>query len=335
MKLPIINKKTIAVVMAFVLICGFAVTGNAFVEQKNRRSATVETENKKLSKKVDKLEKQIEDKDAELSDAKKKNSDLQAQCEHQQATIDQQAAQIASLQASLNAAQQRAKQQSNRSGNVAAPFNPSGNRICYLTFDDGPSATTPRLLSVLQSVGVKATFFVVNTAYLDDYCDDIYNAGHEIGLHCNNHTFASVYASPAAYYQDLQIISDLVAQYIGVRSKLVRFPGGSSNIVSRKTCPGIMSEITRGVGERGYYYFDWNVTNRDAEGKSFTAAQKASFVVNAARNKNEICVLMHDMSNKPTTIDALPAMVAGLRQLGFQFRTLGVTSNGFHQSVLN
>ena len=39
----------------------------------------------------------------------------------------------------------------------------NGEKICYLTFDDGPSENTLRVLSVLEQYGVKATFFVTNT----------------------------------------------------------------------------------------------------------------------------------------------------------------------------
>ena len=52
--------------------------------------------------------------------------------------------------------------------------------------------------------------------------------------------YAKVYASEEAYFNDLQQIYDMVKDVTGVESKVIRFPGGSSNTVSKKYCPGLM-----------------------------------------------------------------------------------------------
>lgn len=105
-------------------------------------------------------------------------------------------------------------------------------KYVYLTFDDGPSENTPALLEVLGKNNVKATFFVVYNSN-KQYYQDIVCAGHAIGLHSYTHDYAKIYQSEDAYFADLQQLSDYVKDACGVESKLLRFPGGSSNTVSR------------------------------------------------------------------------------------------------------
>ncbi len=107
-------------------------------------------------------------------------------------------------------------------------------KTIYLTFDDGPSARTPEVLQILADNGVKATFFVKNGGKYNHYMQDIVAQGHTIALHTYSHDYASIYSSDEAYLSDLQQISDLVYNETGVRTNIMRFPGGASNTKSRK-----------------------------------------------------------------------------------------------------
>lgn len=49
--------------------------------------------------------------------------------------------------------------------------------------------------------------------------------------------------------------------------KYIRFPGGSSNQVSKKYCHKIMSKLTKEVVNRGYQYYDWNEDSEDGSGQ--------------------------------------------------------------------
>src|SRR5699024_5238173 len=103
-------------------------------------------------------------------------------------------------------------------------------KAVYLTFDDGPSENTGRILDILKQYNIKATFFVTgNNQEHDDMIKRAFDEGHSIGLHTYTHDYASVYASEEAYFDDLKKISDLVESIIGQKSYLIRFPGGSSN----------------------------------------------------------------------------------------------------------
>lgn len=107
------------------------------------------------------------------------------------------------------------------------PVIPAGDKTVYLTFDDGPSPNTPAILEILDRYGVKATF-VKNGGSYNKYMKDIVNRGHQIALHSYTHDYATIYASDAAYFADLQKISDLVKNETGVETRVIRFPAAAA-----------------------------------------------------------------------------------------------------------
>lgn len=208
-------------------------------------------------------------------------------------------------------------------------------KTIYLTFDDGPSPRTPEVLKILKDNGVKATFFVTaRSKNSSHYMKDIVADGHTIALHTYTHDYAKVYSSESAYFADLQQISDLVYSETGVRTNLIRFPGGSSNTVSRKYNSGIMTRLTQQVVDKGYVYFDWNVTSGDAD-KGGSSAQT---IINNCRkvpNSNAVIVLMHDSVEKRTTVEALPEVIAYYKAAGCKFAALTESTPPAHQRVAN
>ena len=211
---------------------------------------------------------------------------------------------------------------------------PSGERVCYLTFDDGPSKNTPLILDILKNYNAKATFFVINSADIG-YIRRIHDEGHTVGLHTASHNYAQIYSSTDAYFNDLQQISDKVESIIGIRPTVMRFPGGSSNKISAKYCKGIMTQLVTLVPQRGYSYFDWNISSGDADSATPSYTYIRNNVLNNARNKNSICVLMHDAAAKTTTVQALPEIIEGLANMGFRFEALTPESYGYHHQNLN
>lgn len=210
---------------------------------------------------------------------------------------------------------------------------PAG-KVCYLTFDDGPSDRTIEILDVLDRYEVAATFFVVGSSKLQ-YLPRIVEKGHAIGLHANNHDYSKIYKSTDAYFKDLAALSDKVFDKIGVHPMIMRFPGGGSNKVSQKHCKGIMTHLTSQVQIKGYAYFDWNVDSGDASSKNVTAKTITDNVLSAAAKKDSICVLMHDISSKNATVEALPKIIEGLQKMGYRFEILTKNSYGFHHTVQN
>lgn len=208
---------------------------------------------------------------------------------------------------------------------------PPATKVCYLTFDDGPCQYTPQILEILARYNAKATFFVVGNSEYLDYVNDINRAGHSVGLHTNTHVYKQLYANDDAYFFDLNAVSAAVEQRIG-NVKIIRFPGGSSNTVSKKYCSGIMTRLSQSVTAKGYAYFDWNVDSGDAAGKSVQGIID-SVISQASRKSGAVCVLMHD--NKANTLKALPSLIEGLIGQGFYFEPLTVDSYGFHHGINN
>ncbi len=220
------------------------------------------------------------------------------------------------------------------------PVNPGSGKdlsqkTIYLTFDDGPSPRTPEVLKILRDNGVKATFFVTaRSKNSSHYMKDIVAEGHTIALHSYTHDYKKIYASEDAYFADLQQISDLVYSETGVRTNLMRFPGGASNIVS-KFNPGVMTRLTHQVTDKGYVYFDWNLDSGDAN-KGGSSAQN---IINTCRKNvpggNSVIVLMHDSAEKRTTVEALPEVIAYYKAAGCNFATLSETSPKIQHGVAN
>ena len=133
------------------------------------------------------------------------------------------------------------------------------NKTIYLTFDDGPSYLTMEILDILKQEKVAATFFIVGTN-VDKYKEVVKRAyvdGHTIAMHTNTHKYNEIYSSLDNYFNDLKIVKNKIYNLTGVSPRIVRFPGGSSNMVSKKYSKGIMTNIVNKINSKSYYYFDF------------------------------------------------------------------------------
>lgn len=203
----------------------------------------------------------------------------------------------------------------------------------YLTFDDGPSDHTGRLLDVLKKYNVKATFFVTGRGD-DSYFKREYDEGHAVALHTNSHSYSYVYSSVENYFADLQTISDRVKAQTGEESKLLRFPGGSSNLVSTRYDhrSHIMSTLVNEVTARGYTYFDWNVDSNDAGGAS-SSDEVFNNVTSRLVVGGDSVVLQHDV--KGFSVDAVERIIQYGIEHDYIFKKLDKNSFNAHHSVNN
>ncbi|MBQ8768033.1 MAG: polysaccharide deacetylase family protein [Oscillospiraceae bacterium] len=202
--------------------------------------------------------------------------------------------------------------------------------VIYLTFDDGPSQHTLRLLDVLAKYDVKATFFVVGTAGIG-HLEEIAAGGHALAMHSNTHDYDEIYASEDAFFKDLYAIQDKIFQRTGIKSTLMRFPGGSSNMVSRFN-PGIMTRLTQAVEAQGFQYFDWNVDSKDAGGAK-TADEVYNNVINGCKTRSVSVVLQHDIHGY--SVDAVERIIQWGLANGYTFEALTPTSPTAHHPVNN
>lgn len=199
-------------------------------------------------------------------------------------------------------------------------YAPNG-KVIYLTFDDGPSAHTPRLLDILKRYNVKATFFVVNTSYIDTI-KRAAEEGHTIAIHSTTHKFKSIYADENAFFQDLEMMQGIIQNLTGQTPMILRFPGGSSNTVS-KFNPGIMTRLVKAVSEKGYRYFDWNVDSNDAGGAK-NADTVFNNVIKGVSKRNNAIVLQHD--TKSFSVDAVERIILWGLVNGYRFEALTMDS---------
>ena len=203
----------------------------------------------------------------------------------------------------------------------------------YLTFDDGPrEGTTDVILDILKEENVKATFFVTNGG--PDYLiKREYDEGHAIGLHTASHDYKTVYQSVDSYFNDLLSVQNRVKNITGINTMIIRFPGGSSNTVSRRYQNGIMSILTTEVLNRGYRYYDWNLSSGDAEGGRHDADEIYNNVVNGLSKDRVNMVLMHDI--KPYTRDALRNIIQYGKNNGYTFASITDNTQMIKQKVNN
>lgn len=320
--LQLSNKtKVVYLVILTILICAMAGGVAYFGVQANYRSSE-----------IDSIKKALEN--AGLSadhDLSKLQEQVEAQGE-QKASMEQQ---LKDNQSKIQSMEQVISGLNSRLENGGKPSAiPVYGKVCYLTFDDGPSANTLNILDILKKENVPATFFVIHSSH-KDYLKKIADGGHAIGLHTYSHDYAKIYQSDQAYYEDLQKISDEVESVVGYAPKIMRFPGGASNTISKKYNKGIMSRITQGVEDRGYVYFDWNCNSGDADKNNVPASSLVESVKKSAGSQRVLNLLMHDSPAKSTTVQALPQIISYLKSQGYRFEKLTIETPPVHQKVGN
>ena len=206
-------------------------------------------------------------------------------------------------------------------------------KTIYLTFDDGPGPHTARLLDILKNYNVKATFFV--TGYNNNYNELLKreaDEGHTVGLHSYTHNYGLIYSSVDSYMEDLLKVQEKVREYTGIESKIIRFPGGSSNTISRKYKNMIMTDLTKKVEEIGFRYFDWTIISGDA-GDTKDSNKIVQNVISRIKENEVNVVLMHDI--KPYTVDSVERIIEYGLANGYTFAPLTMQSPVVHQKVNN
>lgn len=192
-------------------------------------------------------------------------------------------------------------------------FQDDNVRKVYLTFDDGPSSNTEQILDILAEYDVKATFFVVGKEeekYQALY-KRIVEEGHTLGMHSYSHKYDEIYQSVDSYAQDMNKLQEFLYGLTGVECKFIRFPGGSSNSVSKVD----MHELIDYLDEQEIVYFDWNISSGDASSSYISTDEILSNCLIQLPQYKECIILMHDASNKDTTVEALPMLIEEIQAM--------------------
>lgn len=211
----------------------------------------------------------------------------------------------------------------------------NGKSIAYLTFDDGPSSITNSVLDILKKYNVKATFFVINSgSYNKTTLQREVNEGHTIGLHAYDHNYAIAYKDDNSYLDGIDKLRAKVKADTGFDSHYIRFPGGSSNTISKRYSKGIMSRITKTAKQRGYKYYDWNVDDDDA-GRARTADDCYNNVVRELRPNRSNIVLMHDFGTNKKILEALPRIIEYCQKNGYTMLPIDDNTPEIHHGISN
>lgn len=197
----------------------------------------------------------------------------------------------------------------------------TGGKVCCLTFDDGPSPNTDRVLEILDQYGVKGTFFIVGSAATSaagqERMKQITAAGHAIGMHSWSHDYKKLYASVDAFLEEFNSLYQYIYEVTGAYPSVYRFPGGSLNGYDRGVYQEIIAEMTR----RGFVYFDWNASAQDATVTPRPAGDIAADCLKGV-GRDLAVVLCHDSGARGTTVAALPAIIEGYQAAGYTFSPL-------------
>ncbi|MFB7641287.1 polysaccharide deacetylase family protein, partial [Peribacillus butanolivorans] len=185
-------------------------------------------------------------------------------------------------------------------------------KIAYLTFDDGPSTNTMDILDILDRYHVKATFFVKGNEepYAKQCYKEMISRGHEIALHSYTHDYSIVYRSTESFFQDLNRLETMLEKEYGVKSRIVRIPGGSNNLLRHQvTTKPIINGILQQLSEKGYIYFDWNIDSTDGISPSISEQQIITSVKRGLKDQKHVNILLHDINSMKNTVKALPDII--------------------------
>lgn len=200
----------------------------------------------------------------------------------------------------------------------SAVYNRNGHKCAYLTFDDGPSYLTPKILDILKKYDIKATFFVVGNL-AEKHPDIVKRAsdeGHLIANHSYSHDYKTIYASEENFKQEFLKTQVIIQNIVGENklTNLIRMPGGAQ--------PASKDVFKKAAGEMGLVFIDWNAVNGDGSGQHLTVAKSVANVEHYAKIKDDIVLLMHDAGAKKVTYESLEQNIILLKKYGFEFKRL-------------
>lgn len=198
----------------------------------------------------------------------------------------------------------------------------SDYKICYLTFDDGPTYHTNDFLDELDRLDVYATFFTIgigveswNFKSIRDVClrrEAL--AGHSIANHTYTHAYyGPLYVSVDSFMDAVEQQDEVVYNATGLHTDIVRFPAGSYYCRYR-------TATIEALNEAGYQWIDWLGNSYDSGGYGYTSAYTANVVINQARQEKVYVVLMHDLNRN--TLGALDQIVTTLKAENYLFLPL-------------
>lgn len=195
-------------------------------------------------------------------------------------------------------------------------------KICYWTFDDGPTRLTSKVLDTAKELGVHVTFFTANEANESEDEPEMlrreFAEGHAVANHTYSHQFAqygNLYRTTDGLLEMIEKQDEWVYECTGFHTELFRFPGGSA---WAKALLG--TDPTEAIREAGYEWIEWSCDVYDNGVAGKTAAEIESMAVWQVKQLDIAVVLSHDWN--ANTIAAFPGAVKQLQNAGYVFLPL-------------
>ena len=197
-----------------------------------------------------------------------------------------------------------------RTGTIVSSCSTS-ERVVALTFDDGPNPQyTPRILDILQTHGVKATFFIEGR--FADAAPSLVSRelaeNHVLGNHTQNHPYLER-LNAQSVSEEMRDCDTVIQRITKTRSDLFRPPRGS-----------LSNAIYTAARQQHKRIVLWSTALEHED--TPTPEQMVAHVLNTIRPGG--IILMHDggSADRERTVRALPDLIAKLQQAGYRFVTV-------------
>lgn len=199
----------------------------------------------------------------------------------------------------------------------------SEEKVAYLTFDDGPTASvTNKILDILLEENIKATFFVIGSK-VDEKPEIVkraYEEGHYIANHGYSHNNAVLYKNKESFIREIMKTEESIRKAIQKEdycSYVFRFPNGFMSPTYKRE----KNEATKILSEMNYAYIDWNCLNNDSMRK-YTPSQLFNNLKESCKGKKALVILMHDTKDVSDSSLALKDSIKYLKNQGYTFKNL-------------
>lgn len=186
----------------------------------------------------------------------------------------------------------------------------TNEKIAYITFDDGPSKYTRKILDILDENNVKGTFFMLNDNMIvfKDVVKRMDSEGHGTGFHGVSHELKELYKTEDSALEEFKTCNRTFYKITGNTSRLVRIPYGSK--------PNMIESIYNKFVKEGFLLWDWTV---DTEDWKSSEDQIVSNILYYAREKDKIVILLHENQR---TVDTLPDIIKILKSRGYSIQPI-------------
>lgn len=204
-------------------------------------------------------------------------------------------------------------------------------KYVFLTFDDGPSNSTEKILNTLKEKDVHATFFVLGSSIekdskRQDYLKEELKGGNAIANHSYSHDFKKLYPNNKlnidSFMNEFNKTNDIMKSILGEEfdCKVLRMPGGYGTRKYYKD-PSLQ-QFDNTLQENGIVNVDWNALDGDAEGKPYSTEEMLNYVKKTSKGKNHVVILMHDAAGKEKTVEILPQIIDYYKSEGYEFKVI-------------